>query len=109
MRAARPVSVLLLIWPVIGAVAAGQRHYYTEGSETCAGAGTIIVTILAGPLNLPRREPESVLPPAAAQPIASRHRLLGRRDRLPPQPPAPEYHVPPGVGTQSQAVTQPRY
>jgi hypothetical protein len=51
MRAARPVSVLLLIWLVIGAVAAGQRHYYTEGSETCAGAGTIIVTILAGPLN----------------------------------------------------------
>jgi hypothetical protein len=51
MRAARPVSVLLLIWLVIGAVAAGQRHYYTEGSENCAGAGTIIVTILAGPLN----------------------------------------------------------
>jgi hypothetical protein len=51
MRTARPVSVLLLIWLVIGAVAAGQRHYYTEGSESCAGAGTIIVTILAGPLN----------------------------------------------------------
>ena len=51
MRTARPVSVLLLIWLVIGAVAAGQRHYYTEGSENCAGAGTIIVTISAGPLN----------------------------------------------------------
>ena len=51
MGTARPVSVLLLIWLVIGAVAAGQRHYYTEGSESCAGAGTIIVTILAGPLN----------------------------------------------------------
>ena len=51
MRTARPGSVLLLIWLVIGAIAAGQRHYYTEGSENCAGAGTIIVTILAGPLN----------------------------------------------------------
>jgi len=51
MRTARPVSVLLLIWLVIGAIAAGQRRYYTEGSENCAGAGTIIVTILAGPLN----------------------------------------------------------
>jgi hypothetical protein len=51
MRTARPVSVLLVIWLVIGAIAAGQRHYYTEGSENCAGAGTIIVTILAGPLN----------------------------------------------------------
>jgi hypothetical protein len=50
MRTARPVSVLLLIWLVIGAVAAGQRHYYTESSENCAGAGTVIVTILAGPL-----------------------------------------------------------
>jgi hypothetical protein len=50
-QATRPVSVLLLIWLIIGAIAAGQRHYYTEGSENCAGAGTIIVTILAGPLN----------------------------------------------------------
>jgi len=46
-----PVSVLLFIWLVIGAVAAGQRHYYSESSENCAGAGTITVTILAGPLN----------------------------------------------------------
>jgi hypothetical protein len=51
MRSARPVSVLLLIWLVIGAIAAGQRHYYTKSSELCAGAGTVIVTILAGPLN----------------------------------------------------------
>jgi hypothetical protein len=43
--------VVLVIWLVVGAVAAGQRHYYTESSENCAGTGTIIVTILAGPLN----------------------------------------------------------
>jgi hypothetical protein len=43
--------LVLVIWLVIGAVAAGQRHYYTESSENCAGTGTIIVTILAGPLN----------------------------------------------------------
>ena len=47
----RTGSVLLLIWLIIGAVAAGQRHYYSESSESCAGTGTIIVTILAGPLN----------------------------------------------------------
>jgi len=51
MRGMRPVSVLLLIWLIIGAIAAGQRHYYTESAENCAGAGTIAVTILAGPLN----------------------------------------------------------
>jgi hypothetical protein len=43
-------SVLLIIWLIIGAVAAGQRHYY-NGSANCVKAGTIIVTILAGPLN----------------------------------------------------------
>ena len=43
--------VVLIVWLAIGAIAAGQRHYYTESSESCAGTGTIIVTVLAGPLN----------------------------------------------------------
>lgn len=43
-------TIILLIWFIIGAIAGGQRHYYT-GTESCARAGTIIVTILAGPLN----------------------------------------------------------
>jgi hypothetical protein len=45
------LSVLFVIWLVIGAVAAGQRHYYSGEPKTCAHAGTIVVTILAGPLN----------------------------------------------------------
>jgi hypothetical protein len=44
-------SVILVIWLVIGAIAAGQRHYYSTSSANCAGAGTIAITILAGPLN----------------------------------------------------------
>ncbi len=43
--------VVLIVWLAIGAIAAAQRHYYTESSESCAGAGTVTVTILAGPLN----------------------------------------------------------
>ena len=43
-------AILLVIWLVIGAVAAGQRHYY-DGRPNCADAGTIAVTIIAGPLN----------------------------------------------------------
>ena len=43
-------SVLLLIWLVIGGIAAGQRGDYT-GPMGCSSAGTIAVTILAGPLN----------------------------------------------------------
>ena len=44
-------SLLLVIWLIIGAVAAGQRNYYSGSSANCAKAGTITVTILAGPLN----------------------------------------------------------
>ena len=48
----RILSVLLVIWLVIGAIAAGQRHYYSKDAATsCASASTIVVTILAGPLN----------------------------------------------------------
>jgi hypothetical protein len=45
------ISVILIVWLIIGAIAAGQRHYYDSSVKTCAKAGTIAVTILAGPLN----------------------------------------------------------
>jgi hypothetical protein len=44
-------SVLLVIWLIIGAVAAGQRGYYSGSVSSCTTGGTIAVTILAGPLN----------------------------------------------------------
>jgi hypothetical protein len=44
-------SLLLVIWLIIGAVAAGQRHYFSNSRTSCAKASTIIVTIAAGPLN----------------------------------------------------------
>jgi membrane protein YdbS with pleckstrin-like domain len=47
----RLVWVLILVWLLIGAIAAGQRHYYTTSSADCAGAGTIAVTLLFGPVN----------------------------------------------------------
>jgi hypothetical protein len=47
----RIIGVLLVIWLIIGAIAGGQRHYYSGSKTTCAKAGTIAVTILAGPLN----------------------------------------------------------
>ena len=47
----RILGVLLLIWLIIGAIAAGQRGYYGSAKANCSSAGTIAVTILAGPLN----------------------------------------------------------
>ena len=44
-------GVVLVIWLIIGAIAAGQRGYYGSSSESCAHAGTIVATVAAGPLN----------------------------------------------------------
>jgi hypothetical protein len=43
--------LLLVIWLVIGVIAAGQRGYYDGSIGSCTQVGTIVVTILAGPLN----------------------------------------------------------
>lgn len=47
----RILGILLIAWLVIGAVAAVQRGYFTQATQTCSHAGTIAVTIIAGPLN----------------------------------------------------------
>jgi hypothetical protein len=44
-------SLVLIVWLIIGAIAGGQRHYYGNSNPNCAKAGTIVVTVLAGPLN----------------------------------------------------------
>ena len=49
--AASLVGILIVVWLVIGGVAAGQRHYFSGSSTNCAKVSTTIVTILAGPLN----------------------------------------------------------
>jgi membrane protein YdbS with pleckstrin-like domain len=47
----RFVGLLVLIWLIVVAVAAGQRGYFTKATQNCASAGTIAVTVIAGPLN----------------------------------------------------------
>jgi hypothetical protein len=49
-------SLLLVIWLVIGGIAAGQRGEY-HGPTDCSSASTIAVTILAGPLNYANVDP----------------------------------------------------
>jgi glucan phosphoethanolaminetransferase (alkaline phosphatase superfamily) len=44
-------SLLVIIWLVIGVVAAVQRNYFSSSKASCAKLGTIAVTIVAGPLN----------------------------------------------------------
>jgi len=45
------LALLLVVWFVIGALAGFQRHYYNGSDASCAKAGTIALTVLAGPLN----------------------------------------------------------
>jgi hypothetical protein len=44
-------AVVVLIWLIIGVIAAAQRGYFNGDADTCAEAGTIAVTMVAGPLN----------------------------------------------------------
>ncbi len=43
--------ILVLAWLVIGVIAAAQRGYFGRAETNCAGAATIAVTVVAGPLN----------------------------------------------------------
>ena len=44
-------ALVVLIWLIVGIVAAGQRKYFSGSDANCAKLGTIAVTIVAGPLN----------------------------------------------------------
>jgi hypothetical protein len=44
-------GVIVLLWLVIGVIAAVQRGYFDGGDSNCAEAGTTAVTVVAGPLN----------------------------------------------------------
>ena len=64
------IAVLLVIWLVIGAFAAFQRHYFSRSSANCANVATTVVTILAGPLNYVGVNPKSparFLSPASSE------------------------------------------
>jgi hypothetical protein len=43
--------VILVIWLIIGFIAAAQRNYFSSSSSNCARAADTFVTVLAGPLN----------------------------------------------------------
>ena len=44
-------SIVIVVWLVIGLLACVQRNYFSSGSANCAKTGTVLVTIVAGPLN----------------------------------------------------------
>lgn len=51
MRTGSIGGVVVLVWLLVGVVAAYQRGYFQGSDASCAKAGTIVVTVVAGPLN----------------------------------------------------------
>jgi hypothetical protein len=53
-------TIVLFIWLIIGAAAAGQRGYFGSIQMSCSTGATIAATIAAGPLNYLGVDPEIV-------------------------------------------------
>jgi hypothetical protein len=51
MRGGGILGFLVLVWLLIGVFAAYQRDYFTNSETNCATAGSIALTVVAGPLN----------------------------------------------------------
>ncbi|GAB3015846.1 hypothetical protein GCM10011376_05200 [Nocardioides flavus (ex Wang et al. 2016)] len=47
----RLISILVVVWLVIGAFAAFQRGYFEDAETNCSEASDIALNIVAGPLN----------------------------------------------------------
>lgn len=45
------IGTIVLIWLLIGVLATWQRGYFSNSGTSCATAGTIVLTVVAGPLN----------------------------------------------------------
>lgn len=47
----RVVTILVVVWLLIGVAAAAQRNYFRSSDASCAKISTVAFTIVAGPLN----------------------------------------------------------
>jgi hypothetical protein len=51
MRGGGILGVIVLVWLLIGVLAAYQRDYFRNDQSNCATAGSIALTVVTGPLN----------------------------------------------------------
>jgi len=51
-------TVILFVWLIIGAAAAGQRGYFDLNNVNCSQGATMALTIVAGPLNYVGLDPQ---------------------------------------------------
>ncbi|MGH3596815.1 MAG: hypothetical protein ACRDUT_12745 [Mycobacterium sp.] len=80
MRGGGILGTIVLIWLLIGVVAAWQRDYFKGGDTSCASAGTVAVTVIAGPLNYAGVNPRVAdchLPQPSSMPAVGVEHLIG--------------------------------
>ncbi|MDT5154925.1 MAG: hypothetical protein QOI01_6658 [Mycobacterium sp.] len=58
MRGSGIIGTIVLVWLLIGVFAAYQRDYFKTAETNCATAGTIALTVVAGPLNYAGANPK---------------------------------------------------
>ncbi|MFV2196628.1 MULTISPECIES: hypothetical protein [unclassified Nocardiopsis] len=63
MRTSIVLSVLVVLWLVIGIFAAFQRGYFSAEETNCSSLGSTVVTIFVGPLNYFGVNPTVECPP----------------------------------------------
>jgi hypothetical protein len=52
-------TIVLVVWFIIGAIAAGQRGYLSTPNLGCTQGATLALTVIAGPLNYIGLDPKS--------------------------------------------------
>jgi Tfp pilus assembly protein PilW len=79
MRYGGAISAIVLVWLLIGVLAAWQRDYFRSGDTSCATAGTVALTVIAGPLNYAGVNPKvnCNLPQPSSMPAVDIERVLG--------------------------------
>lgn len=51
MRGRGILGAIVVAWLLVGVFATWQRDYFKGGQTSCATAGTIALTVVAGPMN----------------------------------------------------------
>jgi hypothetical protein len=80
MRGGGLISSIVVVWLVIGVIAAFQRDYLKNTDQNCATLSTIAVTVLVGPLNYAGVNPkvaECHLPQPTSMPTQDIDQLIG--------------------------------
>lgn len=56
------IALVVIVWLLIGGVAAAQRGYFSGKKSNCANLSTTALTVVSGPLNYMGANPKTKCP-----------------------------------------------